>query len=172
MLRPFRLLLLFFFFANLLSGISYAPFLIDVFTKFDAPVNVEWTIVRNYNALLLLFSLFLHLRYLPFYKKISILFAFYSLFFYQAFSNGLAIVAGVLTVFSVRILGKRFLTLATAFICSLCYILIGLIGVYWTDPTQLLSWFMLILYLTATFSSSFGIMPIGWILLAEIFPMK
>lgn len=90
----------------------------------------------------------------------------------QAFSVFLSIVGGIMTVFFVNKLGKRFLTLFTLSICSLCYIFIGLIGIYWTNSKPVTSWLVLILYLTTTFMSSFGIMPIGWILLTEIFPMK
>jgi len=131
--RPFRLLMIYLFFANLLSGIQYGPFLVSVFTEFGAPVNVQLTI---------------------------------------AFSSFLSIIGGILTVVFVNSLGKRFLTLFTLSICSICYILIGLIGIYWTSSKPITSWLVLILYLTTTFMSSFGIMPIGWILLTEIFPMK
>lgn len=44
--KPFRLLMIYLFFANLLSGIQYGPFLVSIFTEFGAPVNVELTIVR------------------------------------------------------------------------------------------------------------------------------
>lgn len=90
----------------------------------------------------------------------------------QAFSVFLAIIGGVLTVFTVGVLGKRFLTLSTLLTCSVCYILIGLIGVFWTDSEPITSWMLLILFLITTFASSFGIVPIMWILLTEIFPMK
>ncbi|VVC30791.1 Hypothetical protein CINCED_3A017390 [Cinara cedri] len=131
--RPFRLLMIYLFFANLLSGIQYGPYLVEVFTTFGAPVNVEFTI---------------------------------------AFSVFLAILGGTTTVLSVNKLGKRFLTLFTLSICSTCYVLIGLIGIYWTDSKPITSWIVLILFLITTFMSSYGIMPIGWVLLTEIFPMK
>lgn len=44
-LKPFRLILVYFFFANILSGVPYGPYLVDVFTAFGADVDVEWTIV-------------------------------------------------------------------------------------------------------------------------------
>ncbi|XP_029346023.1 facilitated trehalose transporter Tret1 isoform X2 [Acyrthosiphon pisum] len=131
--RPFRLLLVYIFFANLLSGIQYVPYLVAVFTEFGAPVNVEFTL---------------------------------------AFSVFLSTIGGIITIFLINKLGKRFLTLSTLLICSICYILIGLIGVYWTNSKPITSWLVLILFLTTTFMSSLGIMPIAWILLTEIFPMK
>lgn len=77
-----------------------------------------------------------------------------------------------MTIFLISKLGKRFLTLSTLLICSICYILIGLIGVYWTNSKPITSWLVLILFLTTTFMSSLGIMPIAWVLLTELFPMK
>lgn len=47
-LKPFRLLLIYFFFANILSGVPYSPYLVKVFTTFGAGVDVEWTIVSFY----------------------------------------------------------------------------------------------------------------------------
>ncbi|XP_025416373.1 facilitated trehalose transporter Tret1-like [Sipha flava] len=131
--RPFRLLVIYIFFANLLAGVQYGPYLVSVFTEFGAPVNVEMTI---------------------------------------SFSVALAIIGGILTVFFVNKLGKRFLTLMTLPICSVCYILIGIIGIYWTDSKPLTSWLVLIFFLTTTFTSSFGILTVAWILVSEIFPMK
>lgn len=46
-LRPFRLLMIFFFYGNLLSGVPYQPYLTEVFIKFNAPVEIEWAVVRN-----------------------------------------------------------------------------------------------------------------------------
>lgn len=46
--RPFRLLMVYLFFANLLSGIQYSPYLVSVFEEFGAPVNIELTLVRNF----------------------------------------------------------------------------------------------------------------------------
>ncbi|KAE9527569.1 hypothetical protein AGLY_012849 [Aphis glycines] len=131
--RPFRLLVVYIFFANLLSGIQYGPYLVSVFTEFGAPVNVEFTL---------------------------------------AFSVFLSTIGGIITIFLISKLGKRFLTFSTLSICSICYILIGLIGVYTTNSNSTTSWLILILFLTTTFMSSLGIMPIAWVLLTEIFPMK
>lgn len=44
-LRPFRLIMICFFLETLLSGIPFSPYLVEIYTKFGAPVNVEWTIV-------------------------------------------------------------------------------------------------------------------------------
>jgi len=43
--RPFRLMMLYFFFKNLFSISTLLPYLVSIFNKFGAPVNVEWTIV-------------------------------------------------------------------------------------------------------------------------------
>ncbi|XP_029342821.1 facilitated trehalose transporter Tret1-like [Acyrthosiphon pisum] len=75
-------------------------------------------------------------------------------------------------MFLISKLGKRFLTLSTLLISSICYIMVGLIGVYWTNSKPLTAWLVLIFFLTAIFLASFGLMPIAWILLSEIFPMK
>ncbi|CAH1713748.1 facilitated trehalose transporter Tret1-like isoform X2 [Aphis gossypii] len=132
-LRPFRLLLIYFFFSNLLSGVPFGPYLVEVFLTFGANVDAQWTV---------------------------------------AFSLCISIVGGILTIFLVNRLGKRFLTLTTLSICSICYISIGLIGIYWTDSNQIKAWLLLICFFISTLVASFGIMPIGWILLTEIFPMK
>lgn len=44
-IRPFRLMTIYFFFMNLLSGLPLLPYLVSILHKFGAPVNVEWTIV-------------------------------------------------------------------------------------------------------------------------------
>ncbi|XP_008184642.1 facilitated trehalose transporter Tret1 isoform X2 [Acyrthosiphon pisum] len=131
--RPFRLLMVYFFYANLMSGVQYGPYLLQIFTDFGAPVNVEFTL---------------------------------------AFSVLLSTIGGILTIFFISKFGKRFLTLSALLICSICYIMIGLIGVYWTNSKPLTAWLVLIFFLTTIFLASFGIMPIAWILLSEIFPMK
>jgi len=46
-LKPFRLLLIYFFFANLLSGVPYGPYLVRVFTTFGTDIDVNWTVVSN-----------------------------------------------------------------------------------------------------------------------------
>ncbi|XP_050429976.1 facilitated trehalose transporter Tret1-like [Adelges cooleyi] len=132
-IKPFRLLVIYFFFSNLLSGVPYSPYLTAVFINFGAPVDVNWTI---------------------------------------AFSVILGAFGGIMTIFSVRILGKRFLTLSTLMICSVCYISIGLIGLHCESLNPVKSWTILVLFLIATLAASFGIMPIGWVLLGEVFPIK
>lgn len=44
-IRPFCLIVWYFFFTNLMSGIPFSPYLVTVFTEFNVPVAVEWTIV-------------------------------------------------------------------------------------------------------------------------------
>lgn len=44
-LKPFRLILIYFFFSNVLSGVTFGPYLVEVFTIFGADVDVQWTIV-------------------------------------------------------------------------------------------------------------------------------
>lgn len=169
--RPFRLFLVYIFFANLLSGVQYGPYLVSVFTKFGAPINVEFTLVSTYHRVCCL----------TYYKNMTtisavILVMYIIIYFYnlqlQAFSVFLSTIGGIITIFLINKLGKRFLTFTTLSICSICYILIGLIGVYWTNSKPTTSWLVLILFLTTTFMSSIGIMPISWVLLTEIFPMK
>lgn len=72
----------------------------------------------------------------------------------------------------VHISGKRLLILVTLMVSSVCYILIGLIGMFNStmDPTY--SWIVMILYLISVFSTAFGIVPLGWALLGEIFPLQ
>lgn len=85
---------------------------------------------------------------------------------------GLSIVGSVLAVFLVRSLGKKFLTLFTLSVCSICYIIIGLIGVFWKNAEQLTSWIVLVLFLISILVASIGITPIAWSLVTEIFPAK
>ncbi|XP_050530608.1 facilitated trehalose transporter Tret1-like isoform X2 [Daktulosphaira vitifoliae] len=132
-LRPFRLLIFYFIFANTLSSVQYNPYLVQVLTKFGAPVNIEWTIT---------------------------------------FSVMLSISGGILTIFTVHISGKRLLTLVTLMVSSLCYILVGSIGMFnpMMEPTK--SWIVMILFLISIFSASYGIVPLGWVLLGELFPLQ
>jgi len=44
-IRPLRLMTIYFFFMNLLSGLPLLPYLVSILNKFGATVNVEWTIV-------------------------------------------------------------------------------------------------------------------------------
>ncbi|XP_001951195.1 facilitated trehalose transporter Tret1 [Acyrthosiphon pisum] len=132
-LRPFRLMMLYFFFKNLFSVLPLLPYLVSIFNKFAAPVNVEWTI---------------------------------------SFTMSLCMAGSVMAVFLIRTLGKRLLTLFSLSVCSVCYIMIGLIGVNWTNAEPLKSWIVLILFLINNLSASAGLMPIAWTLLSEIFPAK
>ncbi|CAI6369511.1 unnamed protein product [Macrosiphum euphorbiae] len=132
-LRPFRLMMLYFFFKNLFSVLPLLPYLVSIFNKFGAPVNVEWTI---------------------------------------SFTMSLCIAGSVMAVFLIRTLGKRFLTLFALSVCSVCYIIIGLIGVNWTNTEPLKSWIVLILFLINNLISSAGLTPIAWTLITEIFPAK
>jgi len=84
----------------------------------------------------------------------------------------LSIIGSLIAVFLIPKLGKRFLTLFTLSICSICYILIGLVGIYWKNAESITSWIILLLYLTTILISSSGITPISWILITEIFPAK
>jgi len=86
---------------------------------------------------------------------------------YPAFS----IIGNVFTILLVHRLGKRYLVLSTITVCSLSYILIGFIGQFYGD-TEYTSWVKLALFFGSTLSSSLGVMPIGWILMSEVFPMK
>lgn len=86
---------------------------------------------------------------------------------YPAFS----IIGNVFTILLVHRLGKRYLVLSTITVCSLSYILIGFIGQFYGD-TEYTSWAKLALFFGSTLSSSLGVMPIGWILMSEVFPMK
>ncbi|XP_022182945.1 facilitated trehalose transporter Tret1-like [Myzus persicae] len=132
-LRPFRLMMLYFFFKNLFSVLPILPYLVSILKKFGTPVNIEWTI---------------------------------------SFSMSLCIVGSVLAVVVVRTLGKRFLTLFSLSVCSVCYIIIGLIGVYWTNAKPITSWIVLILFLTNILLGSGVLTPIAWTLVTEIFPAK
>ncbi|KAL5234542.1 hypothetical protein ACI65C_001952 [Semiaphis heraclei] len=132
-IRPFRLMTIYFFFMNLLSGLPLLPYLVSILHKFGAPVNVEWTI---------------------------------------SFSMALSIIGSLMAVFLIRTLGKRFLTLFTLSICSIFYITIGLIGVYWENSEPITSWIVLVLFLTTILISSVGITPVSWTLVSEIFPAK
>ncbi|XP_060841085.1 facilitated trehalose transporter Tret1-like [Rhopalosiphum padi] len=131
--RPLRLMTIYFFYMNLLSGLPLLPYLVAIFNTFGAPVNIEWTI---------------------------------------SFSMFLSIIGSLIAVFLIRKLGKRFLTLFTLSVCSICYIIIGLIGIYWKNAQSITSWTILVLFLTTIFISSIGITPVSWTLVTEIFPAK
>jgi len=84
----------------------------------------------------------------------------------------LSIAGSLMAVFLIRKLGKRFLTLFTLSICSIFYITIGLIGVYWKNAEPITSWIILVLFLSTILISSAGITPVSWTLVTEIFPAK
>ncbi|VVC39585.1 Hypothetical protein CINCED_3A022308 [Cinara cedri] len=77
----------------------------------------------------------------------------------------------VLTIFLINRLGKRVLSLATMATCSVCFLCIGTIGNFCL-PSPMYSWIQVILFFMSTFSSSMGIMPIMWVLMGEVYPMK
>lgn len=68
-------------------------------------------------------------------------------------------------------MGKRFLVLSSILVSSASYLVIGVIGLAGTS-NALACWTKLVLFFLAQFSSSLGIMPIGWIIVSEVFPMK
>uniref|UniRef100_A0A2H8TSE1 Facilitated trehalose transporter Tret1 n=1 Tax=Melanaphis sacchari TaxID=742174 RepID=A0A2H8TSE1_9HEMI len=130
--NPLKLMLVYILFSNIMSGVPYVPYLMNIFTSFNTRVEPAWAMSA-----------------------------------YPAFS----IIGNVFTILLVHRLGKRFLVLSTVTVCSLSYLLIGFIGQFYTD-TEYTSWAKLILFFVSTLSSSLGIMPIGWIFISEVFPMK
>ncbi|KAL5238926.1 hypothetical protein ACI65C_006336 [Semiaphis heraclei] len=86
---------------------------------------------------------------------------------YTAFS----VAGNVLTICSINKLGKRFLALCTMATCSVCYLSIGIVGNI-LPSSSVTSWIKIVLFFLSTFFSSMGIMPIVWILMCELFPMK
>ncbi|XP_015365255.1 PREDICTED: facilitated trehalose transporter Tret1-2 homolog [Diuraphis noxia] len=129
---PLKLMLIYIFFSNVMSGVPYAPYLIHVFSSFKTQVEPAWVMSA-----------------------------------YPGFS----IIGNVLTILLVHRLGKRCLVLSTITVCSISYLLIGFVGQFYVD-TEYTSWAKLALFFGSTLSSSLGIMPIGWILMSEVFPMK
>jgi len=129
---PLKLMLIYIFFSNIMSGVPYAPYLLNIFSSFDTQVEPAWAMSA-----------------------------------YPAFS----IIGNIFTILLVHRLGKRYLVLSTISVCSLSYLLIGFIGQFYAD-TEYTSWAKLALFFGSTLSSSLGIMPIGWILMSEVFPMK
>ncbi|KAE9527591.1 hypothetical protein AGLY_012871 [Aphis glycines] len=83
-----------------------------------------------------------------------------------------SVTGSLMAVFLICKLGKRVLTLFTSSVCSICYILIGLISVYWKNTESWTSWTVLILFLTTILVTSIGIIPVSWTLVTEIFPAK
>jgi len=89
----------------------------------------------------------------------------------QSAYPGFSIIGNVFTILLVHRLGKRCLVLSTITFCSISYLLIGFIGQFYADA-EYASWAKLALFFGSTLSSSLGVMPIGWILISEVFPMK
>lgn len=81
------------------------------------------------------------------------------------------VTGNVLTIFLINRLGKRFLSLGTMATCSVCYVCIGTVG-HFFPPSPTCSWIVITLFFTSTFSSSMGIMPVMWVLMGEVYPMK
>lgn len=89
----------------------------------------------------------------------------------QSAYPGFSIIGNVFTILLVHRLGKRCLVLSTITVCSISYLLIGFVGQFYVNSEHT-SWVKLALFFGSTLSSSLGIMPIGWILMSEVFPMK
>lgn len=129
---PLRLMLIYIFFSNVMSGVPYAPYLMHVFKSFKTQADPAWAMSA-----------------------------------YPGFS----IIGNVFTILLVHRLGKRCLVLSTTTFCSISYLLIGFIGQFYADA-EYAPWAKLALFFGSTVSSSLGVMPIGWILMSEVFPMK
>ncbi|XP_060868753.1 facilitated trehalose transporter Tret1-2 homolog [Metopolophium dirhodum] len=132
---PLKLMLIYIFFSNVMSGVPYAPYLMHVFKSFKTQAEPAWAMSA-----------------------------------YPGFS----IIGNVFTILLVHRLGKRCLVLSTITFCSISYLLIGFIGQFYADAeyAEYASWAKLALFFGSTVSSSLGVMPIGWILMSEVFPMK
>lgn len=89
----------------------------------------------------------------------------------QSVYNAFSMVGNIFTILLVHRLGKRCLVLLTITVCSLCYLSIGFIEFFFTN-SKFTSCTVLALFFLSAFSSSLGIMPIGWVLMSEVFPMK
>ncbi|VVC39588.1 Sugar transporter, conserved site,Major facilitator superfamily domain,Major facilitator, sugar [Cinara cedri] len=88
-----------------------------------------------------------------------------------AIYTGLSVIGNVPTIFIISRLGKRFLSMSTMAISSVCYLCIGVIGHFWTS-SLISSWAQVILFFVSIFAASMGIMPILGILMCELYPMK
>lgn len=91
--------------------------------------------------------------------------------FPQSIYTAFSVVGNIFTIVLVGRQGKRSLVLWTTAVCSLSYMFIGMIGLFHVE-TELAYWTKTALFFASTFSSSLGIMPLGWIFMGEVFPMK
>lgn len=47
-IKPLQMLIIFIFFANVLSGMPYTPYLLSIFETFNAPFQAAWATVSPY----------------------------------------------------------------------------------------------------------------------------
>ncbi|VVC39589.1 Sugar transporter, conserved site,Major facilitator superfamily domain,Major facilitator, sugar [Cinara cedri] len=130
--KPLKFMMIYIFFSNIMSGVPFTPYLVDIFRTYSSTVDAEWATSA-----------------------------------YMAFS----MIGNIFTVLLVQRLGKRCLVQLTIAICSLCYLCIGSMD-FFVVNNEYTSCAILSLFFLSAFSSSLGIMPIGWVLMSEVFPMK
>lgn len=75
-------------------------------------------------------------------------------------------------MFTVKYIGKRRLLITSILISTGCQFVLGLFAMGYLKSVVKSAWLPFILFCTVSFIAGYGITPIPWILLGEIFPMK
>lgn len=95
-----------------------------------------------------------------------------NLFVCQVVIGFMTLIGSFLNMCTVRLIGKRKLLITCTFISVTCQCIIGLHAMGTIKLISISSVLPFILLCIVSFVSGYGITPIPWIMLGEIFPMK
>lgn len=91
----------------------------------------------------------------------------------QVIVSSIGFVGVIISTVFVPYVGKRVLTLVSLFGCASSILSLALWNHMHQDlPREVTSWTPFILFISYSFSFSFGIAPIPWMILSEVFPFR
>lgn len=90
----------------------------------------------------------------------------------QVYSGAGTLLGAFLNMFTVKYIGKRQLLIFSILISTACQFTLGVFGLGHLKSITNNAWLPFGLFCCISFISGYGITPIPWILLGEIFPMK
>lgn len=81
------------------------------------------------------------------------------------------VVSTALCMATVRFTGKRPMALVSFFACAIATITIG-VYTFVTETSTQASWLPFIMFMVLQFFTGYGVIPVPWMLVGEVFPMR
>lgn len=90
---------------------------------------------------------------------------------FQVFFSVVQFVATILCMVSVRWTGKRPMALVSLLACAIATTTLG-VYTFVADTSSEASWLPFLMFLVLQFFTGYGVAPVPWMLVSEVFPMR